>query len=186
MWQLWIGPRTRREAKMMIPNGLTRDDPSSMPQSLPLVSKPISNHRKVDIVWISVSYWSDIILPIGWKLYWYLVGHKLVNYRTDIGLVSRPLLYHHLIHIACISTRYCKHHMVMPLALSRTDIAIEIFHLTKWLKLLRYLVVSTGPGLPSGFYLHVWQWSKKSTRPLVFTSASGCSASKNFHISNEN
>ena len=87
-----------REAKMMIPNGLTRDDPSSMPQSLPLVSKPISNHHKMDIVCIPVSYWSDIILPIGWKLDWYLVGHTSVNYWPDISLVSRPILYPHLVH----------------------------------------------------------------------------------------
>ena len=40
---------------MMIPNGLTRAGLSSMPQSLPLDSKPISNHHKMDIVWISVS-----------------------------------------------------------------------------------------------------------------------------------
>ena len=59
-----------REAKMMIPNGLTRDDPSSMPQSLPLVSKPISNHHKMDIVCIPVSYWSklpNIMLNTHWS-----------------------------------------------------------------------------------------------------------------------
>ena len=39
-----------REAKRIIPNGLTRDGPSNIPQSLPLVSKPISNHHKMDIV----------------------------------------------------------------------------------------------------------------------------------------
>ena len=37
---------TTIKSKMRIPNGLTRDDPSSMPQSLPLVSKQISNHHK--------------------------------------------------------------------------------------------------------------------------------------------
>ena len=35
----------------------------------------------------------------------------MVNYWTDIGLVSRPILYHHLVHIACLSARYCKQHL---------------------------------------------------------------------------
>ena len=70
---------------MMIPNGLTRDDPSSMPQSLHLVSKPISNHHKMDIVCIPVSYWSNIMLNTHWST----IG--------PIGLVSRPILYHHLV-----------------------------------------------------------------------------------------
>ena len=52
---------------MMIPNDLTRDDPSNMPQSLPLVSKPISNHHKMDIVCIPVIYWSNIMLNTHWS-----------------------------------------------------------------------------------------------------------------------
>ena len=56
-----------REAKMIIPNGLTRDDPSNMPQSLPLVSKPISNHHEMDIVCILVIFRSNFMLNTHWS-----------------------------------------------------------------------------------------------------------------------
>ena len=67
---------------MMIPNGLTRDDLSSMPQFLPLVSKPISNQYLTIIRWILFEYqlvigaisfcpsgesWTDILLGTHWS-----------------------------------------------------------------------------------------------------------------------
>ena len=103
-----------REDKMMIPNGLTRDDPSSMPQFLPLVSKPISNQYLTIIRWILYEYQLVIggyhfahRVKVGLISCWAHIGQLL-----DIGLVSRAMLYHHLVNIACIlSARCCKQHL---------------------------------------------------------------------------
>ena len=144
----------------MIPNDLTRDGPSNMPQSLPLVIKPISNHYKMDIVCIPVSYWSEIILPIGWKLDWYHVGHTLVNYWTDIGLVSRPILYHHLVHIACLSARYCKQHLTewysFAIGIKSDRYCHRSFPFNKMTKFIRVHVTN--------FY-----WSRTTRQVILFT-----------------
>ena len=79
-----------REAKRIIPNGLTRDGPSNIPQSLPLVSKPISNHHKMDIV-------TKTDVKINWMLWvvsqiCLIEGHLLMNVNMSwmlIGSISK-------------------------------------------------------------------------------------------------
>ena len=60
---------------MMIPNGLTRDDLSSMPQFLTLVSKPISNQYLTIIRWILFEY----------QL---VIGANHFAHRVNVGLIS--------------------------------------------------------------------------------------------------